>query len=120
MKLRLKTRVVNGINVIDCDGRIVIGEEIEALRETGHRLIVENPHIVLNLKNVINIDSSGLGMLVGLYTTAKNAHGEIKLAELTPRSDKLMQITKLGTVFEIFDKEADAVHSFAMAEANAS
>ena len=82
MKLRLKTRVVNGINVIDCDGRIVIGEEIEALRETGHKLIVENPHIVLNLKNVINIDSSGLGMLVGLYTTAKNAHGEIKLAEL--------------------------------------
>ncbi len=120
MKLRLTTRVVNGIKVLDCEGRIVIGEETDTFRETGRRLIVEDPHIVLNLRNVTVVDSSGLGMLVGLYTTAKNAHGGIKLAELTPLCHRLMQITKLGTVFEIFDKEADAVNSFVTAMPTAS
>jgi anti-sigma B factor antagonist len=112
MQLRLTTRIVNGVAVVDCNGRIVFGDEAAALRETVKSLITNNKSILLNLKDVTYIDSGGLGILVGLYTSARNNHAEVKLTNLTSRVGQLLQVTKLLTVFEVFDDEASALRSF--------
>jgi anti-sigma B factor antagonist len=103
---------VDDILVVDCAGRIVFGEESAELRETVKKLIAQSGRIVLNLGHVSYIDSGGLGTLVALYTTARNAGGSIKLANLTERVGDLLQVTKLLTVFEVFDSEKGALESF--------
>ena len=112
MQLKLNTRVVKGVTIVDCNGRIVFGEESALLRDTLRKLIIENNQIVLNLAGISYIDSGGLGTLVALYTTAQNAGGAVKLANLTQRVDDLLQVTKLLTVFEVYDSEEKAVQSF--------
>jgi anti-sigma B factor antagonist len=112
MQLKLSTRVAKGVTIVECDGRIVFGEESALLRDTIKKLILENNHIVLNLGGISYIDSGGLGTLVALYTTAQNAGGRIKLANLTQRVDDLLQVTKLLTVFEVYDSEEKAIESF--------
>ncbi len=112
MQLKLTTRTVDGVTVVDCAGRIVFGDESALLRDTVKKLIAENSRIVLNLADISYIDSGGLGTLVALYTTARNAGGAVKLANLTQRVGDLLQVTKLVTVFESFDSEQEAVDSF--------
>jgi anti-sigma B factor antagonist len=112
VQLKLSTRTVDDILVVDCAGRIVFGEESAELRETVKKLIAQSGRIVLNLAHVSYIDSGGLGTLVALYTTARNAGGSIKLANLTERVGDLLQVTKLLTVFEVFDSEKGALESF--------
>ena len=112
MQLRQSTRTVDGITVMDCDGRIVFGEESAALRDSIKSLINQNNKIVLNLGGVNYIDSGGLGTLVGLYTTARNAGGAIKLANLTQRVGDLLQVTKLLTVFDVYDNQEKAIKAF--------
>ena len=112
MQLRLSTRIVDGIAVLDCAGRIVFGDESSLLRDVAKRLINENKRIVLNLSGVSYIDSGGLGTLVSLFTTAQKAGGSIKLANLTERVGDLLQVTKLLTVFEVYDSEDKAIQSF--------
>ena len=112
MQLKLNTRVEKGVTVVDCDGRIVFGEESALLRDTLKKMMVENSQIVLNLGRISYIDSGGLGTLVALYTSAQNAGGAVKLANLTQRVDDLLQVTKLLTVFEVYDSEEKAVESF--------
>ena len=112
MQLRLSTRTVDGAMIVDCEGRLVFGEESASLRDNVKNLISQNNHIVLNLGGVNYIDSGGLGTLVALYTTARNAGGAIKLAALTQRVGDLLQVTKLLTVFEVFDNVEEAVKSF--------
>ena len=112
MQLKLNTRMDKGVTVIDCDGRIVFGEESALLRDTLKKMIVENSQIVLNLGRISYIDSGGLGTLVALYTSAQNAGGAVKLANLTQRVDDLLQVTKLLTVFEVYDSEEKAIASF--------
>ena len=112
MQLRLSTRTMDGILIVDCAGRIVFGEESAALRDTVRKLIGENNRVVLNLSGVSYIDSGGLGTLVSLYTSARTAGGAIKLANLTQRVGDLLQVTKLVTIFEVFDSEEAAVESF--------
>jgi anti-sigma B factor antagonist len=112
VQLRLSTRTVDGVMVMDCEGRLVFGEESASLRDSVKNLISQNNHIVLNLGGVNYIDSGGLGTLVALYTTARNAGGAIKLAALTQRVGDLLQVTKLLTVFEVFDTVEEAVKSF--------
>jgi anti-sigma B factor antagonist len=112
VQLKLSTRTVDDILVVDCAGRIVFGEESAELRENVKKLIAQSGRIVLNLANVSYIDSGGLGTLVALYTTARNAGGSIKLANLTERVGDLLQVTKLLTVFEVFDSEKGALESF--------
>ena len=85
MQLKLNTRVANGVTIVDCNGRIVFGEESALLRDSLKKLISENSQIVLNLGGISYIDSGGLGTLVALYTTAQNAGGAVKLANLTQR-----------------------------------
>jgi anti-sigma B factor antagonist len=103
---------MDGVLIGDCAGRIVFGEESAVLRDTVRKLISENSKIVLNLGGISYIDSGGLGTLVSLYTTAHNAGGNVKLANLTQRVGDLLQVTKLVTIFEVFDSEEKAVQSF--------
>src|SRR2546426_8685779 len=102
MQLRLSTRIVDGIAVLDCAGRIVFGDESSLLRDTAKKMINENKRIVLNLSGVSYIDSGGLGQLGLLFTTAQKAGGSIKLAHLTERVSDLLQGTQLLAVFEGF------------------
>ena len=112
MQLRMSTRTVNGVMLVDCSGRVVFGEESATLRDTVKKLLAQNPNIVLSLKEVNFIDSGGLGTLVSLYTTARNAGGAVKLARLSQRVGDLLQLTKLLTIFEVFEDEEAAAESF--------
>jgi len=112
MQLKLNTRIVDGVTIVDCNGRIVFGDESALIRDTVKGVIGKNARILLNLEGVNYIDSGGLGTLVALYTTAHNAGGAVKLVNLTQRVGDLLQVTKLVTVFEVFDNEQKAVDSF--------
>ncbi len=112
MTLKLGSRTIDGVTVVDCHGRIVFGDESIALREFVKEQLKSSNQIVINLSGVNYIDSGGLGTLVGLYTSARGAGGVIKLANLTSRVGELLQVTKLLTVFEVFDNETQAAQSF--------
>jgi anti-sigma B factor antagonist len=112
MQLRMSTRTLEGALVVDCSGRLTFGEESASLRDMVKKLIVDSPAIVMNLREVNYIDSGGLGTLVSLYTTARNAGGSVKLASLSQRVGDLLQVTKLLTIFEVFDDEEAAARSF--------
>jgi anti-sigma B factor antagonist len=112
MQLKLASKTKDGILVVDCSGRIVFGEESSLLRETVKKALLENNRIVLNLGDISYIDSGGLGTLVALRTSAQNAGGTIKLTNLTKRVGDLLQVTKLLTVFDVYDSEAEAIESF--------
>jgi anti-sigma B factor antagonist len=112
MQLRMSTRALEGVLVVDCSGRLVFGEESASLRDTVKKLLAESPKVVMNLREVNYIDSGGLGTLVSLYTTARNAGGAVKLASLSQRVGDLLQVTKLLTIFEVFDDEETAAKSF--------
>jgi anti-sigma B factor antagonist len=113
MQLKLSKRTVDGILVIQCNGRIVFGEESSLLREDVKKAIADgSKRIVLNLAEVNYIDSGGLGTLVALHTTALNSGSNIKLANLTKRVGDLLQVTKLLTVFEVHSSEYDALEAF--------
>lgn len=114
MSLKMRTREVNGLVIVDLSGQITLGEASAALREevrdqAGHGF----NRILLNLGEVTYIDSAGLGELTAAYTSIKNRGGQLKLLNLTKRVHDLMQITKLYTVFEVYDDEKKAVASFA-------
>ena len=113
MNLRVSTRQVDGVNIVDCSGRITLGEGSVVLRDTVKDLLSKGQKkILLNLGEVNYIDSSGIGELVSAYTTARNQGGELKLLNLTKKVHDLLQITKLYTVFDVKDDEAAAVKSF--------
>jgi anti-sigma B factor antagonist len=112
MALKISTRQAAGVAVINCSGRIVFGEETAELREAVKSLLQCEKQIVIDLGGVSYIDSGGLGTLVGLYTSARNVGGEIKLANLTQRVHDQLQITKLITVFDCYESEQAAVNAF--------
>jgi anti-sigma B factor antagonist len=105
--------VVGGVQVIDVVGRITLGEGASALRENIRGLVAQGAKkILLNLSEVSYIDSSGIGELVSGFTSVANQGGVLKLLGLTKRVKDLLQITKLYTVFEVFDDETTAIRSF--------
>ena len=113
MSVKLITRQVGDVTVIDAVGRITLGEGSSTFREIVKDLVNKgNKKILLNLAEVSYIDSSGIGELVSGFTSVSNAGGSLKLLKLTKRIQDLLQITKLYTVFEVFDDEAAAVRSF--------
>jgi anti-sigma B factor antagonist len=112
MQLRMSTRALAGVLVVDCSGRLVFGEESASLRDTVKKLLAQSPKVVMILREVNYIDSGGLGTLVSLYTTARNAGGAVKLASLSQRVGDLLQVTKLLTIFEVFNDEESAAKSF--------
>ena len=114
MSVKLSTRQVGNVTVIDVAGRITLGEGSSALRETLREMVAKNQiKILLNLADVTYIDSSGIGELVSGYTTVTNTGGALKLLNLNKRVKDLLQITKLYTVFEVHEDEAAAIRSYA-------
>jgi len=116
MKWTASTRLEGGVTIVDLSGRIVLGEGSTGLRDLVRNLVSEGiKKILLNLRNVDYIDSSGLGELVSAFTSMRSQGGELKLLNLTKRVRALLQITKLLTVFDITDNEATSVKSFSPA-----
>jgi len=111
--MKIDERAVDGVTILDLQGKMLIGEGDELLREKINQL-VENgtERIVLNLAEVPYVDSAGLGEIVRCYTTVSRKNGKLKLLHLTKRIHDLLSITKLLTVFETYDTEEDAVKSF--------
>jgi len=113
MSMKLNTRQVDGVTILDLSGRIAIGYGDVVLREAVRNALDEGAKkILLNLGDISYIDSSGIGALVGAYTMVNNQGGQLKLLNVTQKVYDLLQITQLITVFEIFDDEASAVASF--------
>jgi anti-sigma B factor antagonist len=111
--LTIASREVDGVAVLDLSGRITLGEGSVQLRDEVRGLISKGKkNILLNMGDVNYVDSSGLGELVSAYTTAKNQQAEVKLLCLTKKVHDLLQLTKLYTVFDIYDDEASAITSF--------
>ena len=114
--LNISTRELRGVIVVDLAGKIALGDTSQQLHSELRRLADDgNKNILLSLANVKTIDSSGLGTLVAGYTTIDRAGGQLKLTNLSDKASELMTITKLYTVFEVFDDEQAAVNSFGKA-----
>jgi anti-sigma B factor antagonist len=114
VSIKLNTRQVGDVTVVDVAGRITLGEGSSTLRDTLRDLVGRNQKkILLNLGEVSYIDSSGIGELVSGFTTVTNQGGQLKLLNLTKRVKDLLQITKLYTVFDVHDDEAASIRSFA-------
>lgn len=112
MPLSLKTRRVGDVTIIRCSGRIVAGAENESLREQVRGLLPDRRDVVLDLNEVVFIDSSGLGTLVRLLTSVRRAQGDLKLCSLPPDIQKLLKLTKLISLFDSHACEEDAVSAF--------
>jgi anti-sigma B factor antagonist len=113
MPLTIESREVGQVTILDMRGRITLGDEIEDLRSAVRNLVAKGQKkIILNLAAVDYIDSSGVGELVGCFTTVRNAGGELKLLNLSKKVHDVLHVTKLYTVFDIRDDEFNAVKSF--------
>ena len=113
MSVKLTTRQVGDVTVIDVAGRITLGEGSSVLRDALRDMVSKNQKkILLNLGEVSYIDSSGIGELVSGFTTVTNGGGALKLLNLNKRVKDLLQITKLYTVFDVHEDEASAIRSF--------
>ena len=114
MSVKLSTRQVGDVSVVDVAGRITLGEGSSALRDLMREMVGKGQKkILLNLGDVSYIDSSGIGELVSGFTTVTNSGGEMKLLNLNKRVKDLLQITKLYTVFDVHEDEAGAIRAFA-------
>lgn len=113
MSATVNIRQNGAVSVVEVGGKITLGDGSVVVRETVKKLLADgNKFIVLDLGGVSYIDSSGIGELVSAFTTVSNGGGRLKLLNLTKRVQDLLQITKLYTVFEVFDDEAAAIGSF--------
>ena len=111
--LNFTTRDDRGVTVVDLAGKITVGETSQQLHSRLRGLVESgNKNILINLSNVKMIDSSGLGTLVASYTTVEKNGGQLKLTNLSDKASELMTITKLYTVFDVFDDEQAAINSF--------
>ena len=112
--MEIAERVIGDVTLLDLKGKMTLGEGDELLKDKVNSLLGEGrKKLVLNLEGVPYIDSAGLGEIVRTYTTVNRHGGNLKLLNLTKRIEDLLSITKLLTVFETYDSEADAVKSFA-------
>lgn len=113
MSLAIDVREREGITILDLNGRITVGEESTALRERLRQVAAAGIRdVILNLRDVDYIDSTGLGAMVVCFTSLRKQEARLKLENLNRRNIELLVLTKLTTVFEIFNDEQDAVNSF--------
>ena len=113
MALTVTVRKVGNVSIVDINGKITLGENTGMLRDEVRSLLSKGAkNLVLNMAHVGYIDSSGLGELVSAYTTTANQGGSLKLLNLQSKARDLMQLTKLYTVFAVFEDEKTAVESF--------
>jgi anti-sigma B factor antagonist len=112
-ELNIRERQAGDVTILDLDGKITIGEGSVSLRGAIRRLAEEGKRkILLNLSGVGYVDSSGIGELVSSFTTISSKQGQLKLLNLTQKIQDLLTITKLLTVFDVYDDEAKALNSF--------
>ena len=117
-RMQVIERRIGDVTILQLIGRLELETGDLILRDTINRLVEEGQvKLVLDMKEVTRLDSAGIGMLVSKYLTVRRAGGTIKLLHPTERTDHLMDITKLTTVFQVFDDEASAVKSFDMPQA---
>lgn len=120
MELKLHVARHANVAVIRCEGRIVFGQEVDELRLTVLSLLKQTNRVVLQLAGIQQIDSEGLAALVGLFISARNRGGELKLAELSPKSRDLLRVTRLDEVFGRYKSEREAIASFGSVRAAAA
>ena len=111
MKLKIDKRVAEGATVLTCHGRIMFGEDSNALRDAVREALTSTRSVVLNLSDVTYIDSGALGMLVGLCSAGRSEGAHIKLAAVGQRLRDILHTTKLESIFEIYDTEEQALAS---------
>jgi anti-sigma B factor antagonist len=111
--MKIVTRLLDCVEVVQINGRIELGEGSAAVREIVRDLLAKGrKKILLNLADVDYIDSAGLGVLVSSFTSVRNDGGELKLVFLTKKVQDLLQMTRLYTVFDVFNDETEALESF--------
>jgi anti-sigma B factor antagonist len=114
--MKIETRTIGDVQILDCSGKITLGEGTMTVRNTVRDILKNNgKKIILNLGDVSYIDSSGIGELVSTYTTVTNNGGQLILLHLTKKIQELLAITKLLTVFQVFENEQVALASFGKA-----
>jgi anti-sigma B factor antagonist len=112
MALRVQTQISGDVGIFLCDGRIVFGDEGAVLRERVGNMLPGIPKIVVNLTGVDQIDSGGLGILVGLFISATNRGGELKLVAPNQHVTDVLRRTKLDTLFSVYGNNDEAVAAF--------
>jgi anti-sigma B factor antagonist len=112
MALEIQTREREGVSILDLHGKLAVGGANTVREKVNEEMAQGHNNIVLNLKDVDYIDSTGLGMMVICFTSLQRAGGALKLVHLNRRNVELLLLTKLSTVFQIFGEEQDAVNSF--------
>ena len=113
MSLTISKRNNAGITVIDLSGRIVFGDETQALRGAVKEVLAgKDPNVVLNLAKVDYVDSGGIGTLVGLYTSAQATGGDFKLAAPNDKVRRVLEITRLMSILSVYPDESSAIRSF--------
>lgn len=111
--MKIETRSIGDVQILDCSGKITLGEGTISVRNAVRDIVQRGPKkIVLNLADINYIDSSGVGELVSTYTTVMNSGGQLKLLNLTKKIRELLTITKLLTVFDTYEDEKAALASF--------
>ena len=111
--MKFKTKESKGVTVVELEGNVMGGPDASALNDFLHKLITEEKnHVVVDLKSVSFINSSGLGMLIGGLTTMRHSGGDLKLARASKKVENLLEMTKLLKVFDLHKKVNDAVASF--------
>lgn len=112
MPLSFHSRLVGDITVLECSGRIVEGAESAVLQQHLDDLLAMNLHVLLHLGGIDFIDSSGIGLLVRVLTGTQNAHGNLKICAVSPKLREVLRVTKLNTILESYEAEAEAIAGF--------
>ena len=113
MPLEIKTREMGSVTLLELNGKIILGDESSSLREAIKGLLAQGKkRVLLNLARISFIDSTGVGTLVAAYTSARSQGGEVKLSSLTKKFRETLQVTRLLTVFEVFDDDSAGIASF--------
>ena len=113
MSVKMTDSEVDGVSVLELDGRIVLGEESNSLREKLKSMVAAGKRkIVLNMSNIQYIDSAGLGALVAAHVSAKTQGSSLRLCNLGNKFHEVLQVTRLLTVFDVYDTQAAAISSF--------
>ena len=112
MALRVQTQISGDVFILRCNGRIVFGDECAVLRERTVNTLPGTPKVVVNLNDVDYIDSGGLGILVGLFVSATNRGGEIKLVLPRKRVKYVLRRTNLDRIFNLYENDNEAVAAF--------
>ncbi len=120
MNLQIRTRSLGDVNILDCSGKLVFGDDTSYLRDMVKDSLKSSPRLVLNLSKVTYVDSSGLGMLVALNASSRSTGGSLKIAGLTGRVNDLVQLTRLASAFELYDSAEDAAATFNTAAGTSS